>query len=150
MNDREHSDNFEKEKSGLQLLSDKSPLKIPAPLLCGTGDKDCFLVMEYLEEGKPTPQLSKQLGEGLADLHRQTQSRFGLSDDNYIGSLPQSNQATYTWAEFYATQRILPLLQKAFDKNLCTATDSKEGERLCRRFNDLFPVEPPALLHGDL
>ena len=64
--------------------------------------------------------------------------------------MPQQNHLTDTWAELYATQRILPLVQKVFDNQQCTISDVRDTEKLCVKFDDLFPDEPPALLHGDL
>lgn len=143
-------DMFEKEYNGLQLLKNKSTLHIPEPFLYGQFNNTSYLVMECLEEASFTLAIWKALGEGLAGMHKQTQPQFGLNEDNYIGSLPQSNHLSNTWAEFYTEQRILPLLKKAFDKALCTKEDMKNAEALCSRLSALFPVEPPSLLHGDL
>lgn len=143
-------DMFQKEYNGLQLLKEKSNLQIPEPSVCGQFNNTAYLMMECLEEASFTSKAWQALGEGIARMHKETQPQFGLNEDNYIGSLSQRNQPTDTWAEFYAEQRILPLIRKAFDAALCTKEDVKETEVLCSKLSSLFPDEPPALLHGDL
>ena len=143
-------DMFQKEYNGLQLLKSKSRLQIPVPLTYGQFNDTSYLVMECLNDTSFTPNTWQVLGEGIAGMHKQTQPQFGLNEDNYIGSLPQSNHLSETWAEFYAEQRILPLVKKVFDKALCTKVDIESAEAICRKLPSLFPGEPPALLHGDL
>ncbi len=144
------SDMFQKEYNGLMLLRNKTRLKIPEPLGCVASEQNCYLIMECLEKDAPQTDTWKILGEGLAALHQCTQPQFGLEEDNYIGSLAQSNSLQNSWAEFYAAQQILPLFQKAFDNGYCTANDVKQAEMICTKLTDIFPKEPPALLHGDL
>jgi len=141
---------FQKETFGLLTLRKKTALKVPKPIHYDIYGDTLYLVLEYLEKEKETPQTWKILGEGIAALHQQTQPQFGLSYDNFIGSLIQPNSLTETWAEFYAEQRILPLVKKVFDKALFTKEDTEAAETICCKLSSLFPDEPPALLHGDL
>lgn len=46
--------------------------------------------------------------------------------------------------------RIMPLAQLAFDQHKLNKQEIASIEKLCGRFNDLFPAEEPALIHGDL
>lgn len=149
-NDQALPDMFQKEYNGLQLLKDKSSLHIPVPIACGEFDTTSYLIMECLEPSSFTLHTWQALGEGLADMHKQTQIEFGSHEDNYVGSLPQSNRLSATWAVFYAEQRILPLTKMAFDNGLCTKEDVKDAEAVCSKLSIFFPEEPPALLHGDL
>jgi fructosamine-3-kinase len=73
-----------------------------------------------------------------------------LATNNYIGSLNQKNDYCDTWSEFYATQRIMPLIRLAFDQHKCTKEDVALTESLCKRLYTLFPEEKPVLIHGDL
>ena len=141
---------FQKEYDGLEILRQRSILKIPEPVHYNVFKNTLYIVIDYLEKGKPTAQTWQQLGNGMAALHRQTGAQFGLQHDNFIGTLPQRNHPANTWAEFYTTQRILPMAQKAFDAHLFTRDDIKQAEALCNQLHRLFPEEPPALLHGDL
>ena len=45
---------------------------------------------------------------------------------------------------------IQPAIKKAFDENRFTKQDVTIAEKLCFKLDLLFPVEAPALLHGDL
>jgi len=56
--------------------------------------------------------ISGKVAEALAALHRNTQTHFGLAEDNYIGSLVQANKHCRTWSEFYTSQRIMPLMRR--------------------------------------
>lgn len=145
------ADMFEKEKDGLQLLgAANTTLQIPAPIHHGTYEQQSFLLMEYLEKGAESKTLWQQLGNGLAQLHQATNSYFGLTYDNYIGSLAQKNTPSNSWTNFYAQQRILPLMQQAFEQHKCTSSDLRLSEEICQKLSNLLPEEPPALLHGDL
>ena len=144
-------DMFKKEKDGLLLLrSAGTCLKIPEPILQDTFEQHCFLLMEYLEKGAESKNNWQQLATGLAQLHQTTQNHFGLNYNNYIGSLPQNNTPTNSWAEFYAQYRILQQIQQAFDQHKCTVTDIRLSEQFCTKLPDLIPEEPPAILQGDL
>ena len=149
-NDHAANDMFEKEFNGLLLLKQTNSIAVPSPLLFGESNGTLFLAMECIEKGKPAADFWKQFATHLAALHRQTQQKFGLHESNYIGSLKQQNNYCDSWAAFYSTQRILPLMQRAFDENKCTKHDLLLTEKLCSKFNELFPKEPPSLLHGDL
>jgi fructosamine-3-kinase len=150
VNSHSQQDMFEKEFNGLQTLRKAHTLHIPEPILHGSFDARIFLVMEYIEKGKPAADFWQQFAAGLAALHRQTQPQFGFKEPNYIGSLIQQNKLTDEWPEFYTTQRIMPLMNQAYEQNKCTAEDVSKAEKLCSRFSELFSKESPALLHGDL
>ena len=83
-------------------------------------------------------------------MHKKQQEHFGWEEDNYIGSLEQSNTPMDTWPEFYANARILPLVKKLFDSGSYTSKDTLIAESLCKKLPTLFPEEAPSLLHGDL
>lgn len=106
--------------------------------------------MEFVQEGGVTAESPRQLGEDLAKLHRNSAENFGLDQDNYIGSLPQSNAHAVNWAEFFAAQRIEPQLRMAADGNFFSSAERKNFDRLLSRIDDIVPQEKPALIHGDL
>ena len=149
-NDLAAPDLFQKEYNGLQLLKNKSRLHTPAPVVYGVFGTTSYLVMECLVPSSFTVDTWQALGEGLAGMHKLTQTQFGLYEDNYIGSLSQPNHLSGTWAAFYAEQRILPLIKTAFDNGLCRKEDVTDAEAVSSKLSALFPEEPPALLHGDL
>ncbi len=144
-------DMLQREKDGLLLLrSANTTLKIPEPILQGNFAQQSFLLMEYLEKGAESKSLWQQLATGLAQLHQITQDHFGLHHNNYIGSVFQNNTSATTWAQFYAHQRILPLMQQAYEQHKCTKEDLQQAEQFCNKLPGLMPEEPAALLHGDL
>lgn len=83
-------------------------------------------------------------------MHKHTNAQFGFTADNYIGYLPQHNNYHNTWASFFVHNRLMPMVQMAFDKRLLTSFDAQLFERLYLNLYNLFDEEPPALLHGDL
>ena len=72
-----------------------------------------------------------------------------MNDNNYIGSLNQTNLQNDTWAEFYVTQRIEPQLKLAINSGFLKGL-SRRFEALYNKLEDIFPKENPSLLHGDL
>lgn len=145
------ADVLQKEKDGLQLLrSSNTSLKIPEPMLRGTYQQQSYLLMEYLEKGTESKALWQQLAGGLAQLHQSAKNCFGLNYNNYIGTVVQNNTIMTNWAAFYATQRIIPLMQQAYDQHKCTKEDVQLAEQFCNKLPALMPEEQPALLHGDL
>jgi fructosamine-3-kinase len=150
LNDDGNPDMFEKEFAGLALLKNSNTITVPEPFQQGTYNKQIFLVTEYIEKGIITPGFWRTFAHQLSALHKNTAEQFGLSHDNYIGSLPQRNKQCNTWSEFYAEHRILFLIRMAFDEKKCDSSDTKMAERLCSKLDSLFPKEQPALLHGDL
>ena len=164
LNDGRLDDMFQKEFEGLHMLYQTQDIKIPAPILYGkfldnvvsfktgisSNREQVFLITEFIEKGNIAQNFWKTFAYQLAALHKHANEQFGLRADNYIGSLSQVNNYCNTWSEFYASQRIMPLMQLAFNQNKCSGDDLRSAERLCQCFDKIFPEERPALIHGDL
>ncbi len=150
LNRNASKDMFVKEFNGLMALSNTAAIHVPKPILDGEIGNTIFLVMEYVKKGKPGNNFWQDFARGLATLHRNTQDEFGFFEDNYMGSVTQSNKQYASWHEFYASERIMPLMLKAHNQNNCSKDDIAKAEKLCAGFTEIFPEEPPALLHGDL
>jgi fructosamine-3-kinase len=150
LNTDNNGDIFEKEFAGLALLRNTKAITVPQPLVHGKVEKQIYLVMEYIEKGNAGIDFWQSFGHQLALLHNNTAELFGLDHDNYIGSLSQQNKQSDNWSEFYAAQRILFLIKMAFDEQRCDSSDTKMAEKLCGKFDALFPRERSSLLHGDL
>ena len=54
-----------------------------------------------------------RFGRQLADLHRAGAPAFGREDRRTTGSRGLPNEPCATWAEFYGTQRLVPLARLA-------------------------------------
>jgi fructosamine-3-kinase len=141
---------FAREAEGLSALQQHSTLQIPRVVQTGVTDDQQWLLLSWLEQGIAQPHTMHDFGAALAAMHRQPQSFFGWPDNNYIGSLDQVNTTVNSWDQFYTECRILPLVQKLFDKATFSRTDINHARSFCKSIAHLFPEEPPALLHGDL
>lgn len=141
---------FEKEMNGLNALSNNCTLIIPQVIKCGIVEQQQYLLLKWIEKGSPKKDFWEQFAEGLATMHKKQQPFFGWEEDNYIGSLQQQNKKYASWNLFYAECRVMPLANKLFEAGAFTGKDVRTAEKLCEKFNELFPAEPAALLHGDL
>lgn len=116
----------------------------------GTPD-DAVLVLAFVPTMAPTAAHWRQLGYALAELHRHTQATFGLDRDNFIGDFVQTNTPNASWNDFYVAWRLQPMLHRAVERGLLTATEVARLERLMQKIDDIAAgVAAPALLHGDL
>jgi fructosamine-3-kinase len=109
------------------------------------------LVLEWIDEGHRRADTERELGVALAQLHQAGASCFGREDRRTTGSRGLPNEPRATWAEFYATNRLLPLARLARDAHALPTDAIVELERLAgdlERFD--AAGEPPARLHGDL
>ena len=141
---------LQKEAEGLNALRKSTILKVPTVIAHGEeGDKQ-YLLLEWLEKASAFKDYWQVLAGGLAQLHRKTSERFGWQNENYIGSLKQLNDWRNSWAEFYFEQRLLPLSMLLSNNRSFTNNDLNAAEALGKKLTDIFPDEPPALLHGDL
>lgn len=140
---------FEKEGKGLGLLS-SAGCNTPRVQMCFEEGKNQYLILELIEEGRPTSTSWESFGQQLGTLHLQSNDFYGLDHDNYIGSLEQVNKQEKSWAEFFISNRLLPLIKKASERNLLGSSHWKSFESLFVRLPGLIPEEKPALLHGDL
>ncbi|SHI47769.1 fructosamine kinase family protein [Pseudozobellia thermophila] len=148
--DRAH-DMFKAEKAGLQAIAQSKTINVPKVLLCEPLEKGGFLVMDHIEPKRPTEADFEALGHQLAALHRQaTAKEFGFPNDNFIGSLPQSNSKHALWSDFYVQERLLPQLKLAIDTGKLTYSEIPTEEGLIKGCSQLFPHVTPSLLHGDL
>lgn len=138
------------EADGLAWLAETGALRTPA-VIAVRDAAPAFLVLEWIEPGPHRATDDEALGHGLAHLHRATASGFGLAQHNYIALLPQSNTARASWPEFYASERLEPLLRRAVERGLLDASTTRAFDRLFARLPALCgQPEPPARLHGDL
>jgi fructosamine-3-kinase len=142
---------FPAEARGLEWLR-VAALRIPEVRAVSTPDDPIpYLVLELIEAGRPGRVFDEQLGRGLAALHRSGAPSFGLDHDNFIGSLPQQNQASPAWAEFYGANRLEPQLKRAVSSGSASYAMRRGFSQLFSRLPELVgPAEPPSRLHGDL
>jgi hypothetical protein len=141
---------FEKEAKGLNILSGKSTLKVPAVIALGASENVAFLILDYVDSGSKGPGFWDQFAKGLAQLHKNSADRFGLDHDNYIGSLYQSNKMYNSWTEFFQAERLEKQLKLARDHGKIGSSGVRSFDNFFHELPNIFPAEPPSLLHGDL
>ena len=143
-------DMFEKERLGLWLIKKSNSLKVPNTHHVGQLEGKGYLLMEFLDSGNANKKYWERLGNGLAQLHKNTNAYHGLDHDNYIGSLVQHNKMNKTWSDFFINQRLIPQVKLACSKGLIDSSILKLFDTLYLQIHHLIPKEKPALLHGDL
>ena len=133
---------FEAEHKSLQILKKTHAFYIPE-LICFDDD---FLITEFVISTNKSKNFWKNFGRNLAKLHKKSNTKFGLSFDNYIGSLPQQNTFENNWITFFIQHRLKTQLKIGGLSSKVFA----DFEELFVKLPDLFPNEKPSLLHGDL
>ncbi len=142
---------FEKEVLGLNVLREKSSLIVPSIIDVGESDNYSFLALEWLQETQISKRYWEKMGKGFAELHQNTETLFGISYDNYIGSLSQKNTQFSDWKLFFIEQRLFNLATQSLQQNLLSSKHIIQLENLISRLDNIFPANiQVSLLHGDL
>jgi fructosamine-3-kinase len=144
---------FPAEARGLSALRCADGPRVPTPLATSEdGARISFIVMEYVESGRPASGFHERFGRELAGLHTaRTSGKCGFDSDNFIGSTAQPNHWTGGWVEFFSEHRLCHQQRLARDRGLIgdglsAAIDSIRG----RLASLLVEQAPLSLLHGDL
>jgi fructosamine-3-kinase len=148
---------FLTEAAGLRWLAEARAVPIPEVVAAGDGGAPgsggpvAFLVLSWIEEGPARAGTDVDLGRDLARLHQAGAPSFGREDRRPTGSRSLPNDPCASWAEFYATRRLVPLARLARRAEALPAGDVARLERVAARLPELGGrPEPPARLHGDL
>lgn len=140
---------FTTEALGLSWLKEVDALPVPAVL--AVSDEPPYLALQWIEEGRGSSQGEVELGAGLARLHAASCLHFGRSDERSTGSLGLPNVPCESWADFYASQRLLPLARIAADRQALDESIISQIERVAGRLEQLVDASvTPSRLHGDL
>ncbi|MDD2551518.1 MAG: fructosamine kinase family protein [Dysgonamonadaceae bacterium] len=142
---------FVAEKTGLKTIEDTKTIAVPKVHLVNRYEGKSFLLMDYVESKHADPKDLKLLGSQLTHLHLNTADEFGFTSNNFIGSLPQSNNQHASWPDFYWHERILPQLKLAEQKNLLNSKEIIAEQVALKVFEKLLDNDvKPSLVHGDL
>ena len=137
---------FEAEMAGMKALKSAEAIDVPQMIAVYTESEYSCLLMEHRETGSRSSNFWTVFGKQMADLHKNTQPKFGFSEDNYIGSLPQQNNEHENIVDFYIEERLEPQFKLAKEQ----AYDLGDTKKFYSELYNLIPQEKPALIHGDL
>lgn len=144
-------DMFIVERKGIEEISDTKTISTPEVMAVDRLGNNAFLVMEYIDNQRPgSIHSAKLLGTHLAEMHRVRAKSFGWAWDNFIGTLPQSNQERESWTDFYVNGRLWPQLSLALSQGRIKKTEIPSVERMIEVCAPFFQDVTPGLIHGDL
>lgn len=137
---------FETEIRGLSELG--QIVRVPEVCQAGKTKDGGFLLMEWIEPGKGH---SEDIGNALAKLHRRYSNQFGFEENNFYGVLPQNNQQSASWTDFYINARLLPQVEIAKKYNHWNKKREAAFNRLLQTVAEKWQglKVTPRLLHGD-
>jgi fructosamine-3-kinase len=149
LNGKNCAAHFAAEADALEQLSLANTIHCPKVITLGTSRDKSFIVLNQLTFCPASPALWYQLGQQLANTHKQcTHEQFGWPQNNYIGATLQPNHWSSDWPTFFAEQRIAWQLQLLSDKSIILG-DIAHISQVCH--DALFDhCAEPCLVHGDL
>jgi fructosamine-3-kinase len=137
---------FAAEATGLRWLAAANSVPVPGVMGC---DASC-LILEWVDDGAPSPDAAVRFGRDLAGLHGAGAGRFGAPWPGVIAGLALPNDAAGSWPEWYTANRVLPYARLAMDAGSLSSADVALIESACARSPQLAgPAEPPSRIHGD-
>lgn len=141
---------FQREAQGIKLLTKANEIQLPEVIATSEDENVAFLILKFIESSSKAANFWDDFGTQLANLHKHTADYFGLDQNNYIGSLPQSNRKHDKWADFFREERLEVQVKKARDSGSLGTDTVRAFDKFYARLDNLFPDEQPALIHGDL
>jgi len=141
---------FKKEAMGLDILRNAGEIRVP--LVIGTDDSGqySYLLLEFITSAPVGAGFMAGFGHSLARLHRHTGEYFGLSHDNYMGSLQQSNRPNNNFPDFFIRERLAKQLDLAMKNDYLSKEELQKFDQLHEKLPGIIPAEKPSLIHGDL
>jgi fructosamine-3-kinase len=143
---------FGAEARGLHAMQCEDGPRVPRPLAVGAAVGEPFILMEWIDPGRPGPGFHERFGRMLARMHHSLAgNRFGFESNNFIGSTEQPNTWSDGWCGFFASHRIGFQARLARDRGRIDSGLSRSIDSIVGKMGSLL-IEPdyPALLHGDL
>ena len=146
------------EADGLAALHELAPddLVVPRPIAFAspTPDAPGWLILPWIEPGRPDDASWRRFGRALAALHAAEapgDGAYGWAEDNWIGSKPQRNGWHDDWPAFFGERRLLAQAETVRQRGAWNAAWDRPLDRLVTRLSEILPARPhPALVHGDL
>lgn len=149
---------FTAEAQGLSILAKTNTIKVPEVLSISESNDDnpAFILLEWLDPNEK--QVSyERFGEQLAQLHRckpllDPHNRYGLNQNNYLGSTVQANFWSDNWVQFYGEARLKPQLELGVRNHRLARDQIRKLEEIISRLDNFLGgvIRVPSLIHGDL
>jgi fructosamine-3-kinase len=149
LNQASRASMFEAEALGLRRMADSRTVRVPEPICWGVVEQSAYIVLEWLDLGHGSQQAWEIMGRNLAALHRVVSSKgFGWERDNTIGFIPQINDWSSDWVEFFTQQR----LGYQFELAKQRGRRFPQQDRLLAAVPKILSGHQPhpSLVHGDL
>lgn len=153
LNSTNNKDTFIQEARGLQELqkaieeTDNRYLHIPK-IFTATEEE---MELEKIDIFPNTKDLSRDLGIGIALLHRYFGNTYGFDENNYIGLSKQINTQNSNWGEFFIENRLQYQINKIKDIKIKDKFQSTLDEVKINLIDFLNNnCDRPSLVHGDL
>jgi fructosamine-3-kinase len=135
---------YETEAAALRWLAEPGGVRLPEVIEVQAD----LLAIEWIDEGRLSPDGAEELGRGLAQMHSAGAEAFGSLPpgapvaDLRIGPIALPVEPYDDWPSLYAERLLMPLARQAGIAVI---------ERVCERIHEIAgPAEPPSRLHGDL
>jgi len=138
------------EFESLNAINDLCSESYPEALLFEECESEAVLIMSFHRLTSLDNHSAAQAGRALAQQHKVACENFGWATNNYIGLTPQSNAWSQSWVDFFRSQRLLPMLNRAKQQGLSELMVSSV-EQVMSCLDGLLPHNVvPSLVHGDL
>lgn len=138
------------EVANLKYLREK---KCSVPEVYGVFTKggQSLIFMEFIKD-KRRANVKVLLFESLLELYSEKSAKWGFSENNFIGPLPQRNSTHDSFESFFWLDRIEPQLKLSIDKRrLDTAVKNKIESLMFKKAKEWnLNSMSPTLIHGDL
>lgn len=137
------------EANGLKELGKSKAVKVPEVLYFD----DEFIILEYIESGRPSKSFWEDFGREFAQMHRFNGDQFGFFENNFIGANPQINQPySNSWKDFYFENRLLYQFKLAERNGFADGQFRKAFANVEDKLDSILEgsEEKPSVLHGDL
>ena len=141
---------IEQEVVGLRAIAALDCIDTPDVVAFDIIDNYEILVLAYISRGLNSSEGWEKFGEQLAAMHERPAPYYGWYQNNFIGSLPQINDKTDSFIEFFISQRLKPQIQLAYEAEYISTPELTQFDRLFQKLPEILPDTQPSLVHGDL
>ncbi|SMG39045.1 Fructosamine-3-kinase [Marivirga sericea] len=139
-----------REVDGLNAIANLNCIKTPEIIAYEKLDDYEVLVLRFINSGLRTPKAWESFGQQLAEMHLKPATYYGWYQDNFIGSLHQTNKKYEDFIDFFISERLRPQIKLAKANDYFSAEEIKKFDCLFQKLEDILPETQPSLVHGDL